>query len=113
MKNVRSSQPCISMNFCTEFSKHKFFPVSIVKMFCNLYNLETLIKEPTCFENPENPTYTDLILSNSYRSFYKSCAIETGLSDFHMMIATVMKSYSHKKESKIIKYRDYSNFCKK
>ena len=45
MKNVRSSQPCLSMNFCTEFSKalfqwifvlnsakHKFFPVSIVKV---------------------------------------------------------------------------------
>ena len=28
MENVRSSQPCISMNFCTE---NKFFPVSIVK----------------------------------------------------------------------------------
>ena len=29
MKNVRSSQPCISMNFCTEFSKaRKFFHVS-------------------------------------------------------------------------------------
>ena len=32
MKNFRSSQPCTSMNFCTEFSvKHKFFHVSIVK----------------------------------------------------------------------------------
>ena len=30
MKNVRSSQPCISMNFCTNSVKHKFFPVSIV-----------------------------------------------------------------------------------
>ena len=29
------------------------------------------------------------------------------------MIVTVMKSYFHKKESKIIKYRDYSNFCNK
>ena len=30
MKNFRSSQPCISMNFCTEFSKAQVFPVSIV-----------------------------------------------------------------------------------
>ena len=52
------------------------------------------------------------MLTNSYRSFHKSCAIETGLSDFHEMIFTVMKLYFHKKESKIIKYRDYSNFCK-
>ena len=26
MKNVRSSQPCILMNFCTEFSKAQVFP---------------------------------------------------------------------------------------
>ena len=32
MKNVRSSQPCISMNFYTESVKHKFFPVCIVNM---------------------------------------------------------------------------------
>ena len=48
---------------------------------------------------------------NSYRSFDKSCAIEEGLSDFHKMLATVMKAYFHKKEPKVIKYRDYSNFC--
>ena len=30
MKNFRSSQPCISMNFCTEFSKAQVFPVIIV-----------------------------------------------------------------------------------
>ena len=52
------------------------------------------------------------MLTNSYRSFHESCAIETGLSDFHEMIFTVMKSYFHKKKSKIIKYRDYSNFFK-
>ena len=32
MKNVRSSQPCISMNFCTESVKHKFFHVRIVNL---------------------------------------------------------------------------------
>ena len=26
MKNVRSSQPCVSMNFCTEFSKKPVLP---------------------------------------------------------------------------------------
>ena len=26
MKNVRSNQPCISMNFCTEFSKAQVLP---------------------------------------------------------------------------------------
>ena len=31
MKNLRSSQPCFSMNFCTESVKHKFVHVSIIK----------------------------------------------------------------------------------
>ena len=39
MKKVRSSQPCISMNFCTEFSKAQVFPCeyreSIVKAIEN------------------------------------------------------------------------------
>ena len=29
-KNVKSSQPCISMNFCTELSKEQVFHVSIL-----------------------------------------------------------------------------------
>ena len=37
MKNIRSSQPCISMNFCNEFSKGQvFYPVSIVNKLTEL-----------------------------------------------------------------------------
>ena len=32
--------------------------------FRNFYNLNSLIKQPTCFKNPENPSCTDLILTN-------------------------------------------------
>ena len=31
MKNVRGNQPCISINFCTEFSKAQVLPQIIVK----------------------------------------------------------------------------------
>ena len=31
-KNLRSNKPCISMNFCTEFSKAQVFHVSIVNL---------------------------------------------------------------------------------
>ena len=60
--------------------------------------ISKLIKDPTCFKNPENSTYIDLMLTNSYRRFHKSSAIETGLPNFHKMIVTIMKSYFHKKE---------------
>ena len=45
-----------------------------------------------------------------YRSFQNSYAIETGLSDFHKMIVTILKIYFQKKEPKIIQYRDYKHF---
>ena len=47
--------------------------------FCRVCNLKTLIKVLTCFKNPKTPTSIDLMLTNSYRSFQNSCAIETGL----------------------------------
>ena len=32
MKNIRNNQPCISVNFCTEFNEAQVFPVSIVNI---------------------------------------------------------------------------------
>ena len=50
------------------------------------------------------------MLTTSYRSFHNSRAIETGLSDFHKMRVTVLKSHFQIKEPKIIQYKDYNNF---
>ena len=37
--------------------------------FLNLYNLKDLVKQNTCFKNPDKPTCIDLILTNCPRSF--------------------------------------------
>ena len=81
-----------------------------LKDFCDIDNLKNLIKVPTCFKNPDRPTCIDVMLINSYRSFHNSCAIETGLSDFHKMTVPVLKTHFQKREPKVIKYRDFSNF---
>jgi len=39
------------------------------KDFCDLYQLKNLIKGPTGFKNPENPTTIDLMLTNSRTAF--------------------------------------------
>ena len=78
--------------------------------FCSLYNLKCLIKEPTCFKNAENPSCIDLILTNRPRCFQNSSVIETGLSDFHKLTITVLKTSFRKMPPKIIKYRDYKKF---
>ena len=52
-----------------------------------------------------------MILTNSPYSFQNSCVIETGLSDFHMMTVTFMKTTYEKLKPRIVNYRDYKNFC--
>ena len=79
----------------------------IMREFCDSYNLKNLIKEPTCFKNPSNPSCIDLMLTNSNRSFQNSLNIETGLSDFHKMTVTVLKTTFPKVKPKIILYRNY------
>ena len=78
--------------------------------FCASYNLNNLIKEPTCFKNIDNPTLIDHIFTNHPKSFYSSSVYETGLSDFHKLILTVLKTFHVKLKSKIIQYRDFNHF---
>ena len=90
------------------------FNVGIVeqhmKAFCDNYKLTSLIKQPTCYKNPNNPTFIDLILSNTPRSFQSTCVIEAALSDFHLMTLTVMKKSFRKLHPRLTNYRSYKNF---
>ena len=83
---------------------------NFLKDFCDLYNLKNLIKVPTCYKNPDKPSSIDVMLTNVHRSFCNSCSIETGLSDFHKMTISILKTDLKKKKPKIITYRDYKNF---
>ena len=75
--------------------------------FCQMYNLQNMINEPTCYNNTNNPSSIDLILTNRKTHFHNSMAIETGLSDHHKMTVTVLKSYFTKKDRVKINYRCY------
>ena len=86
---------------------------SPMKKIWEIYKLGNLIKEPTCFNNPENPKYIDLILANMPLSFKNTHVIETRLSDFHKMIVAVMKMHFPKMKSQVINYRAYKNFHNK
>ena len=81
-----------------------------LKEFCEVYDLENLIKEPTCFKNANNPSSIDVILTNKRKSFQNSMTVETGLSDFHKMTLTVLKTHFKKKEPVVVNYRKYKNF---
>ena len=75
-----------------------------MELFCESHNLKSLIKEPTCFKNPERTSCIDLILTNNFQN---SCIIETGLSDFHKMTVTVLKTKFERLKPNIISCGDY------
>ena len=83
---------------------------SFMEQFCASYNLKSLIKEPTCFKSVDNPSCIDLILTNHPKCFQNSSVYETGISDFHKLTFTVLKTYFQKAKRRIIKYRDYKHF---
>ena len=60
--------------------------------FCETYNLQNLIKEATFYKNVHNPTLIDLILTNRVNSFQDTFCCETGISDYHKMTITVLKT---------------------
>ena len=81
-----------------------------MKEFCEVYNLENLIKGPTCFKSVENPSSIDIMLTNKMSSFQNSMTVETGLSDCHKMTVTVLKRYFKMKDPITITYRDLKYF---
>ena len=76
-----------------------------MKKFCDIYDLENLIKEPTCFKNPNNRLI--LCLQIKRNSFCNSIVVETGLSDCHKMTITVLKMYIRKQKPRHVTYRCY------
>lgn len=82
----------------------------ILEDFLFEQSYKNLVKEPTCFKSVENPSCIDLFLTNSLPSFQNTTTVETGLSDFHKMVLTVMKTTFPRAEPKTIHYRDYKKF---
>ena len=80
-----------------------------VSDFCEFYSLKNS-KDVICLKNPCAPTCIVLMIKNQPRSFKHSMVIETGLSDFHSMCVTVMKTYYNKQKLHIVKYRNSKNF---
>ena len=81
-----------------------------ISEFLNLYSLKNLVKQSTCFKNPNKPTCIDLILTNCPRSLQNTDTFETGLSDFHKLTFTVLKQHFPKQKPRVVIHRQYKNF---
>ena len=80
-----------------------------LKNFINAFDLECLMKKPTCFQS-SNPSCIDLILTNKKELFKNNDVFEVGISENRSFIATTLKSQLLKVNAKTNVYRDYSSF---
>ena len=71
---------------------------------------ENLVQQKTCFKSANNPSCIDLFVTNSPRSFQNTITFASGLSDFHKMILTILKSTFPKVRLKQIDYRKFKIF---
>ena len=79
-----------------------------LKHFLDSNGLYNLIKGHICFKG--KGSLIDLILSNRKFSFKNAQSFETGLSDNHHMVYTMLKTTFQKSEPKQLIYRDFKNF---
>ena len=62
-----------------------------MKCFFDNYDLKSLIKQSTCYKNPDNPTCIDLFLTNAPRWFSKYMCLRNLAVIFHLMTLTVLR----------------------
>ena len=76
--------------------------------FTTLFNLESLIKSPICFQSSK-PT-VNLILTNKEELFRNSKTFEVSISDQHLLTLASIRIQFVKGNPKVKFYRDYKSF---
>ena len=75
-----------------------------------MHSAKNIVKEETCFKSIENSSCIDLFLTNKPNIFFNTSTINTGISDYHKMVATVLRKTFQRAQPKVVSYRDYKNF---
>ena len=83
---------------------------NMLSEFLNAFNAKNIVKNKTCFESIENPSYVDLIITDKPRSFQHTNIFKRGISDHHKLVTTVIKAKFAKALPKYVHYRNYKNF---
>ena len=82
---------------------------SHLEAFMQVYDFSTFIKKPTCYQS-KSPSCIHLILTNRKSLFKLSNSFETGLSDHHKIVCTILKSAPNEKICRSYKTFDVNNF---
>ena len=78
--------------------------------FMNLFAMNNLIKDPTCYKNAKNQSLIDVLLTNTSQNFCDAGIIENGLSDVHHMIFGVFANCRFQNKARFVTYRSYKSF---
>ncbi len=78
---------------------------------CDIYNLDGLIVDPTCFKKPEGTLIDHIIVRNPKR-FKKSINVFCVYSDWHNLIGCITKVHIPPQKPVMVKYSSYKNFNK-
>ena len=78
--------------------------------FLYQHELKSLVKEKTCFKSTSKPSCIDLFLTNNALSFQSTKTASTGLSEFHKLALTILKTSIFKNKPREIQYRNYKYF---
>ena len=76
--------------------------------FMEHYNYYNLITNNTCFKGDDSCIY--LIFTNRKHCFKNTSSFETGISDHHHLIHSMLKTTFEKEESKKVTYCSYKQF---
>ena len=63
-----------------------------LKSFLYQHELKSLVKKKTYFKSISNPSCVYLFLTSNALSFQSTKVVSTGLSDFHKLVLTVLKT---------------------
>ena len=114
-ENVLNSLTKIIEYFAKTYDNHLIFgdfnlePTdSALMRFLDSNSLTNLIKTKTCFKG--KGSCIDLILTNMKFSFKFTSTYETGISDHHHMVYTILKTCFQNTEPKLLNYRDIKRF---
>ena len=77
--------------------------------FWDTFALSPLNIDPIYFKNSRNPSCMDLLLASFKPSFMNINFFETGISDLHKMISTIMKLHFTRESPKTKYYRTTIN----
>jgi hypothetical protein len=96
-------------DFNTNFLKDCFEKRQMLA-FCEGFDLNNLIIDPTCFKKGCNESLIDLILVNSAERHIHSGALDNGISDMHRFIFTVLDRVIDIPKPPMITYRSYKKY---